>query len=77
MLILSGLILYGADMANRILEAEVANMNSVLKLPKVLTVKVESCGDANAFYDPEDVSITFCIEFIAHLEDIFDKTGAN
>nr|WP_237029054.1 DUF4344 domain-containing metallopeptidase [Phaeobacter porticola] len=40
-------------------------------------VKVESCGDANAFYDPEDVSITFCTEFIAHLEGLFDKTAAN
>jgi hypothetical protein len=67
----------GADMANRMLEAEVGNMNSVVKLPKELTVKVESCGDANAFYDPEDVSITFCTEFIAHLEDLFEKTAAN
>jgi hypothetical protein len=64
----------GAAMANRMLESEVGNMNSVVKLPKELTVKVEPCDEANAFYDPQDVSITFCTEFIEHLEDLYDKT---
>ncbi len=66
-----------ADVVNRILENEVANINSVVKLPDEVTVKVEACDEANAFYDPSDISITFCTEFIAHLEDLYDQTGEN
>ncbi len=66
-----------ADRVNRILAAEVANMNTIVKLPEAVTVKVDACGEANAFYDPADISITFCTEFIAHLEDIYDKTTEN
>lgn len=67
----------GATIANRMLEAEVSNMNTDIKLPEEVTVKVESCDEANAFYDPAEVSITFCTEFIAHLEDLHDKNADN
>lgn len=61
-----------SDLANDILEAEVLNMNRDLKLPEEILVRVTSCGEANAFYDPQNLSITFCSEFIPHLEDLFD-----
>lgn len=67
----------GADIANRMLAAEVDNLNADIKLPQEVTVKVESCDEANAFYDPAEVSITFCTEFIAHLEDIYDNMADN
>ena len=41
-----------------------------LSLPRDLTITVESCGEANAFYDPEEVAIVFCSEFEDHLAKI-------
>lgn len=63
----------GSDVINRVLMDEVASMNADLELPQQVTVKVESCGEANAFYDPEEVSITFCTEFVAHLVNIHTR----
>ncbi len=41
---------------------EVEYFNSILTLPATLVVRVAPCGQANAFYDPSDVSITICSE---------------
>ncbi len=41
---------------------EVDYLNSILTLPKPLTVQVTSCGEANAYYSPSDVSVTMCTE---------------
>ncbi len=56
---------------NQLLAAEVVNMNADFRLPHEVRVKVESCDEPNAFYDPESVSITFCAEFVPHLEALF------
>lgn len=61
-----------AKVANRILEDEVSGMNEGLKLPQKLTVKVESCDEPNAFYDPKDVSVILCTEFVGHLNELYD-----
>jgi hypothetical protein len=60
----------GAEVINRVLGDEIDSMNSDLKLPMEITVSVESCGEANAYYDPNEISITFCTEFVDHLADI-------
>lgn len=65
-----------ADIANRILREEVASMNGDFKLPQELLVKVESCDEPNAFYDPQDVSITLCTEFVEHLDDLYTLLSA-
>lgn len=68
----------GADTKalNGLLAAEIADLNVDLKLPRELLVRVESCGEANAFYDPEETAIIFCTEFIPHLRELFDmQTG--
>ena len=44
------------------LKDEVDYLNSVLSLPQDLTVTLASCDEANAFYNPEDVSVTICTE---------------
>ena len=41
-----------------------AEMLSALKLPKTLTLKGSSCGEANAWYDSDTASITFCYELV-------------
>lgn len=46
---------------------EIEALNVDFTLPETLTVRVEACDEANAFYDPEDISITICTEFVDHL----------
>ncbi len=60
-----------ASIVNQTLAEEVELMNADLNLPERIEVRVESCGEANAFYDPNDISITFCTEFIPHLEGLY------
>ena len=56
---------------NEVLRSEVESMNGDIALPREVVVKVESCGEPNAFYDPSDVAIIFCTEFIGHLEELY------
>ena len=56
-----------------LMEDEIAALNRDFSLPEPVTVKIEPCGEANAFYDPGDVSITLCTEFIPHLQELHDK----
>ncbi len=57
-----------AAVVNDLLRLEVESLNGDLNLPRELVVRVESCGEANAFYDPNDASITMCVEFVPHLQ---------
>lgn len=62
-----------ADLIASVLAAEIEALNNDFQLPENVRVFVDTCGEANAFYDPGDVSITFCEEFIPHLRDLFDR----
>lgn len=57
----------------RVIRDEVAALNAQIALPAPLVVTVESCGEANAFYDPQAQSITICTEFEPHLREIQPK----
>ena len=54
-----------------ILSEEITQMNAEFNLPQEIVVVVKECGEPNAFYDPENVSITFCTEFVDHLVALF------
>lgn len=56
-----------ATLAVQILAEEVDFLNENLTLQDRLTVTVESCGEANAFYDPNTTEVIFCTEFEDHL----------
>jgi len=58
----------------RILEGA-AEMLSALKLPRTLTLKAESCGEANAWYDPPTGVITFCYELVRDFVKSASKSG--
>ncbi len=58
-------------MVTELLADEVRHINEQFQLPQDVSVVVEQCGEANAFYDPESVSISVCSEFVAHLETLF------
>ena len=53
--------------ASGILAAEIDALNAEMQVSTTLTVIMENCGEANAFYDPQDRAIIFCTEFEAHL----------
>lgn len=65
-----------SEILNQILSEEVKGMNEALKFPEKLTVKVESCDEPNAFYDPRDVSVIMCTEFAEHLEELHEYFSA-
>ena len=55
-----------------ILRDEIAALNERLTLSQTLTVHIEECGEANAFYYPGQFKITFCKEFEDYLFILFD-----
>ncbi|MGJ8628624.1 MAG: DUF4344 domain-containing metallopeptidase [Sulfitobacter sp.] len=54
-------------LTERLISDEVAALNAEFSLPETLKVEVKACDEANAYYDPETVSITICSEFESHL----------
>lgn len=55
-----------------LLADEVASLNESFGLPEVITVVVADCGEPNAFYDPEQRSITMCNEYAENLQDMWE-----
>ncbi len=53
----------GAQVTANLIAEEVKALNEEFKLPKVLTVNVEACGEANAWYDLDAREIVMCSEF--------------
>lgn len=58
-----------------LLSAEAENINQQFSLPEDIQVTIEQCGEANAFYDPQTVTISICIEFVSHLEMLYDNSS--
>lgn len=63
-----------AKMKERKILEGAAEMLSALRLPRTLTLKAESCGEANAWYDPQTDVITFCYELV---RDFVKSAGAS
>lgn len=55
-----------------VIASEVTALNADFVLPEPVTVRIEECGQANAFYDPNTVEIIMCIEFEDHLRALYD-----
>jgi hypothetical protein len=55
------------SLTGKLLVDEVAALNAELSFAQPLEIRVESCDEANAFYNPNDVSVTMCLEFEDHL----------
>jgi hypothetical protein len=56
----------GGEIAT-LLADEVADLNARYALPVTIEVRLDACGEANAFYDPSDRSITICSEYVDYL----------
>lgn len=55
-----------------LLAEEVKSINERFGLPEEVTVKVADCGEANAFYNSEDKTITMCTEYAQNLQDMWE-----
>jgi hypothetical protein len=57
---------FGSD----IISTEVTDLNALIDLPVDVIVAVDTCGEANAFYDPEERVILICSEFEDYLREV-------
>lgn len=56
----------------QLLAQEIRDLNAMFSLSAPLTVTLESCGEANAFYDPETTEIIMCTEFEDHIREMVE-----
>lgn len=61
------------DPVATILAEEITDLNKTYGLPTEITVAVAPCGEANAFYDPQDKSITICTEYAPDLARLWES----
>ncbi|GAB3217177.1 DUF4344 domain-containing metallopeptidase [Mycolicibacterium hippocampi] len=60
---------------NQLLEDLSDDINEGLMLPTDIALLGAQCDEANAFWDPEDQSITLCYEDAALAQEIFTEAG--
>lgn len=48
--------------------AEIDALNAIYTLDPPITVRVEECGEANAYYNGASTAITLCEELVDHLD---------
>lgn len=58
-----------------LLEDLAENINESLKLPFDISLKGTQCDDANAYWDPNDNTVTICYEDAADALDIYTAAG--
>lgn len=60
----------GDSLTHVLMEDEVRELNAEFQLPTTLTVRVEPCDEANAFYDLDERAIIMCSEFEPYLYEL-------
>ncbi|MEO6588515.1 MAG: DUF4344 domain-containing metallopeptidase [Pyrinomonadaceae bacterium] len=60
---------------NKTLEKAADRLNRSLILPNDIYLRTKDCGQSNAFYNPDDESITVCYELMEHFYQIFRSVG--
>ena len=58
--------IYELLQTENVLQDFIYAMNERIEFPGEVTIKVVECGEDNAFYNPEDASISICYEFLQH-----------
>ena len=53
-----------ADSISILIAQEVDDLNELFALPKAVDVRLQDCGEVNAFYDPQISEITLCTEYV-------------
>jgi hypothetical protein len=60
---------------SRMLETAAERLNEALILPADIELRTKDCKEANAFYDPNDRSVTMCFELMEHFYRTFKGAG--
>jgi len=55
----------------RFLEEIATWMNGFVRLPRDITLAFAECGESNAFYHPENSTVTVCFEMVDELDHLF------
>jgi Putative metallopeptidase len=61
------------DDYTRLIAREIESINAEYGLPRWVDVTVETCGEANAFYDLRAKRIVMCIEYARDLERLYES----
>ena len=62
----------------KLLEKAADRLNRALILPKDIVLRTKDCdGEVNAFYNPDDGSVTVCYELMEHFFKVFRAGGVN
>lgn len=59
----------------KLLEKAADDLNRALILPEDITLRTKDCNEVNAFYDPNDSSVTMCYELMEHFYQTFKSAG--
>lgn len=60
---------------DKALEKAAVKLNNSLALPKNIYLRTKVCGKTNAFYDPNDSSVTVCYELMEYFYALFKNNG--
>lgn len=60
--------------ASGALQSLVDALNLLFVIPRNVGVRFAECGEANAFFSPEDMQISMCVELLAELQTAFTET---
>lgn len=60
---------------DKTLENAADQFNRSLILPHDIYLRTKDCGEANAFYNPNDRSITMCYEMMEHFYQLYKEAG--
>ncbi len=60
---------------DKTLENAADQLNRSLILPNDIYLRTKDCGEANAFYNPNDQSITMCYELMEHFYQLYKTDG--
>jgi hypothetical protein len=61
----------------KLLERAADGLNRALILPRDISLRARDCGERNAFYNPEDSSVTVCYELMEHFFNVFKAGNYN
>lgn len=61
----------------KVLESAANQLNQSLSLPFDITLKTQDCGKINAFYNPNDQTITVCYELMEYYYKLFKAAGSS
>ncbi len=61
--------------SEKLLEKAADKLNRALILPHDIQLRTKDCGEVNAFYNPNDPSVTVCYELMEHFFRVFKSAG--